>query len=341
MREDRIAMRLREKILQLLREHPKGLRQVDIARSLNASRSRVSEIIRELEASGIVERIREEGIVKITLKNPVDSATSTAGKILRLGIIWSSEYPFITPFAKKLRDKLGYTLEVIVYSNGLDATWDLVLGKIDLALTPMITQLLYASLTNKLKIIGGGATGGASIIINPEGRTNVGASTKASTMDLCLTRAWKILGRREEKRIYANSGEELVRKLVRGEAEIVAIWEPLATRLKNMGYREICSCKDIGVNHCCTLAANSSLDQDLLRKISILYHEAIRDYRRDPYKWLGWYSAKIGISVNALKHDIRFYEYKDHLEVEESIKLIKNTGVKIPDPIILRDIVLS
>ena len=128
---------------------------------------------------------------------------------------------------------------------------------------------------------------------------------------------------------------------MRGEAEIVAIWEPLATRLKNMGYREICSCKDIGVNHCCTLAANSSLDQDLLRKISILYHEAIRDYRRDPYKWLGWYSAKIGISVNALKHDIRFYEYKDHLEVEESIKLIKNTGVKIPDPIILRDIVLS
>ncbi len=334
-------MKLRERILQLLKEHPEGLRQIDIARTLNASRSRVSEIIRELEAKGIVEKIREGSIVKITLSKPIKPRETTPSKTLKIGIIWSSEYPFITPFAKKLRDKLGYSLEVRVYSNGLDATWDLVIGEIDLALTPMITQLLYASLTSKLKIIGGGATGGASIIRNPRGREGWGASTKASTMDLCLTRAWKLMGVEEEHREYAMSGEELMRKLVKGEVELIAIWEPLASKLKNMGYREITSCRELEVNHCCTLAANTRIEEGLLEKIGSIYAEALREFMRNPYRWLEWYSAKTSISVDVLKHDIQYYEYKDYVEVEKSIKLINDTGLKIPNPNILREIVLS
>ncbi len=332
-------MKLRERILLLLQEHPEGLRQAEIARALNASRSRVSEIIRELERSGLIEKVKESGITKIVLAKTRIGYNETRSRILKLGIIWSSEYPFITPFAKKLRDRLGYRLEVIVYSNGLDATWDLVSGRIDLALTPMITQLLYASLTNKLKIIGGGASGGASIIHNPRGRRGIGASTKASTMDLCLTRGWKLIGREEERREYVGSGEELVRKIVRGEVEMVAIWEPLASKLKNMGYKEVASCSELEVNHCCTLATNTFIDRELVDKISALYSEALRDFIREPSRWLEWYSIKTGISVDVLKHDIRYYVFKDYVEVEKSIKLIRDTGLKIPNPALLREIV--
>ncbi len=334
-------MKLREKILILLKEHPKGLRQADIARALNASRSRVSEIIRELESRGLVERIIEEGVTKIVLAKTPEVRKNQETKIIKLGIIWSSEYPFITPFAKKLKGKLGYELEVIVYSNGLDATWDLVSGRIDLALTPMITQLLYASLTNKLKIIGGGASGGASIIYNPQGREGHGASTRASTMDLCLTRGWKLIGREEIQREYASSGRELLEKILRGEVEAIAIWEPLASRLKNKGYREIASCSELEVNHCCTLATNTLIDEEFSEKISRIYREALREFTRDPSRWLEWYSIKTGISTSSLKHDVQYYVFKDYIELEKSIKVIRETGLKIPDPSILREIVID
>ena len=334
-------MKLREKILILLKEHPKGLRQADIARALNASRSRVSEIVRELESRGLVERVIEEGVTRIVLAETPEARRSRQPKIIRLGIIWSSEYPFITPFAKKLRDGLGYELEVIVYSNGLDATWDLVSGKIDLALTPMITQLLYASLTNRLRIIGGGASGGASIIYNPRGREGYGASTRASTMDLCLTRGWKLMGREEVQREYASSGRELLEKILRGEVEAVAIWEPLASKLKSRGYREIVSCNELEVNHCCTLASNTLIDDELSAKISRIYREALREFTRDPDRWLEWYSAKTGISVDSLKHDIRHYVFKEYVEVEKSVKIIRDTGLKIPNPSLLREIIIE
>lgn len=334
-------MKLRERILTLLRNHPRGLRQVDIARALNASRSRVSEIVRELESRGLVERIIEEGVTKITLARSSNNRKNRKTKTIKLGIIWSSEYPFITPFAKKLREKLSYELEVIVYSNGLEATWDLVSGKIDLALTPMITQLLYASLTNRLKIIGGGASGGASIIYNPRGRKGYGASTRASTMDLCLTRGWKLVGKEETHREYVSSGRELLEKILRGEVELIAIWEPLASRLKNKGYREIASCSELEINHCCTLATNTLIDEDLSEKISRIYREALREFTRDPSRWLEWYSIKTGISVSVLKHDIQYYAFKDYVELEKSIKVLRDTGLKIPDPSILREIVID
>ncbi len=334
-------MKLRERILLLLQEHPEGLRQADIARALSASRSRVSEVISELERSGIVKKISEGGVVKVVLAKTGLKKGIDKTKTLKLGIIWSSEYPFVAPFAKKLRNQLGYKLEVIVYSNGLDATWDLVSGKINLALTPMVTQLLYASLTNKLRIIGSGASGGASIIYNPRGREGWGASTKASTMDLCLTRGWKLIGREEEHREYVGSGKELVRKIIRGEVEVVAIWEPLASKLKNMGYKEITTCSELEVNHCCTLAANTFMDRELLEKVGIIYRDALREFIRNPSRWLEWYSAKTGISVDVLKHDIQYYVFKDYIEVEKSINLIRDTGLKIPNPVLLREIVFD
>mgnify|MGYP000335990636 CR=1 FL=1 len=115
-------MRLREKILEVLRNNPKGLRQSEIAKALGASRSRVSEIVKELEKAGLVIRIRERGIQVVKLSHELREKKFS--RILKLGIIWSSEYPFITPFAKFLEKEHNLRLDVIVYENGLDATLD-------------------------------------------------------------------------------------------------------------------------------------------------------------------------------------------------------------------------
>lgn len=333
-------MRLRERILELLKNNPQGLRQADIAKALGASRSRVSEIVRDLEKAGMVRRVREGSIVLVQLVG-TDIERSENRRRLRLGIIWSSEYPFITPFAKKLRDKLGVELEVIVYSNGLDATWDLVVGRIDLALTPMVTQLLYASLTNRLRIIGGGAGGGASVLHNPRGREGYGASTKASTMDLLLTSSWGLLGKEEEYRMYLDNGESILRALLRGEAELVALWEPLASRARILGYRELVNPRELGVTHCCTLATSTRLNQVLVEKISRIYHESINVFKKDPRRWLEWYSSRTGIGVDVLKKSISSYEFHDYIDISGMEGALRRCGVKIPNPLTLKEMVLS
>ncbi len=331
--------RLREKILELLHRYPKGLRQADIARILSASRSRVSEVVSELEKAGLVVRVREGSIVLVKLASTVSKSEPSSSRRLKLGIIWSSEYPFVTPFAKNLRDKLGVELEVVVYTNGLDATWDLVTGRIDLALTPMVTQVLYGALTSRLAIIGGGATGGASILRNPRGREGYGASTRASTMDLLLTLAWRILGRDEKQRIYIDSGDRLLRSLLRGDVELVAIWEPLATKARVLGYKEVISVRELGVTHCCTLSANKGFDQRLLEKISSIYRGSIELFKKNPNRWLEWYSVKTGISVDVLKKSITSYEFNEYVDIHGMEKVFKKCGLRIPSPSIVKEMV--
>ncbi len=332
--------KLREKILELLHKYPKGLRQADIARILGASRSRVSEVVSELERAGLVVRVREGSIILVKLASATSELKPSTSRRLKLGIIWSSEYPFITPFAKNLRDRLGVDLEVIVYANGLDATWDLVTGRIDLALTPMVTQVLYGALTNRLVIIGGGASGGASILHNPRGREGYGASTRASTMDLLLTLAWRILGREEEHRVYINDGSKLLKSLLKGDVELVAIWEPLATKARVLGYREVVSVRELGVAHCCTLSASRRLDQRLLEKISSVYRDSIELFKKDPSRWLEWYSVKTGIGVDVLKKSITSYEFNEYVDVHGMEKVFKKCGLRIPNPSIVKEMVM-
>ncbi len=319
--------KVKDRILELLREHPEGLRQADIARALGVSRSYVSEVVNELLRKGIVKKIREHGITKIVYSTqPIENHVN----IVRLGIVWSSEYPFITYFAKKLRER-GYWLDVIVYSNALDATLDVVTGKIDLVLSPLVTQFLYASMTNRLRIIGGGAVGGASVIENPWARDDKAVSSKASTMDLLITLVLSEEGIPLENKMYCGSGEEIMYMIASGRAKYAAIWEPLATKLKKMGYKEIISLKDLDIPHCCTLAISTltKLDIELVKKA---YSESLEEYIRKPDQAIEWYSIKTGIPVQILKESTRNYRYTLDIEHEKTISVLRKAGITIPEP---------
>ncbi len=329
----------KSKVIELLSSHPKGLRQVDIARMLGLSRSRVSEIVKELEQEGIVERIKDEGIIRIVLKSPSKYVDKT--KRLKLGIIWSSEYPFISVFAKLLRRNLDYDLKVIVYDNGIDATWDLVVGRIDLALTPLITQIYYGVLTNRVKIIGGGAFGGASVFYNPKGPENTTASSKISTMELCLTKALKELGVTYDDRKYFDKGNDIVVAIALNKVMYAAVWEPLALKLRRMGYKEIYSCTELGLCNCCTLASTTYMDENLVEKIKKIYDKSIELFKKDPNKWLNWYSMKTGIDVTILRYTIKNYEYTTIIDVHKNTKLFEEIGIRIPKPSVIKEIVYT
>lgn len=60
-----------------------------------------------------------------------------------MGLVWSSEYPFLTIFAKKVKEKLNAIIKTVVFTSSIQATRALVLGDLELALTPAITQIHF------------------------------------------------------------------------------------------------------------------------------------------------------------------------------------------------------
>ncbi len=323
--------RVKEKILELLSKHKNGLRQADIVRVLNVSRSYVSEVMKEFVRRGIVKKIIDSGITKYVLvERNVEEEEKP--RILRIGFIWSSEYPFLTYFCKNLKIEENIHADALVYSNALDATWDLVNNKIHLVLSPVITQFLYGTLTKNIVIIAGGASGGAGLYINKSCNLEIGISSQVSTMDLMLTYTLKELGVTDYRKYYGLSGDEVFMAIASCRARYAALWEPLATRLERMGFKREYSLDDIGLPHCCTLAVSRRIPVEYRSIIRRHYVRAIEEFVRKPDNALGWYSLKTGIPVTLLKDTIKSYTYKPYIELKETIKTLHKIGLSIPYP---------
>ena len=323
-------MRVRDKIIGVLREG-EGLRQCDIARALGASRSYVSEVLRKLVSEGVVERFVEGGVVRYRLRR----TGGFSGRVVKLGIVWSSEYPFTALFTKLAGEKLGLRIKVIVYPSALEATMSCIAGETQLVLSPLPTQFLLASLTGALTIIGGGASGGAWVYENPHARVEKALSSMASTMEVMVRAA---LGSNVEVE-YASSGEELLRKTLLGRARYVAVWEPLATRLEMHGFKKVTGMSELGIPHCCTLAASRSLGEELLESLSRIYIEALEEYRKKPTINLEWYSALTGIPLDILKKTVQNYIIEEEIDVQGAVKCMEKAGIKIPSPTLLKELV--
>lgn len=117
-------------ILSLLKENGGSLPQSELRELTKLSKSRLSEILSELEKEGLITRQRIMGKnLNVSLNNS-----------LRIGIIEAAEYPFIIPFYKMVKNA-GFNTELRVYSDGVSLTRDLVLGKLDVGMSPVVTQL--------------------------------------------------------------------------------------------------------------------------------------------------------------------------------------------------------
>ncbi|BCU70784.1 DUF7343 domain-containing protein [Stygiolobus caldivivus] len=259
-------------ILELIKKYGE-LRQSDLVSLSGISKSRVSEILTDLERKGIIERKKLAGrnlVVKLSPK-----------KFLTIGIIKAAEYPFIVPFMKVLREK-GYHVEVRVYSNGLDVTKDLSSGKIDIALSPVITQILFQKIFSNFKIIAGGAKGGGAII--GDYSCNTIASTSLSSMEL-----WSLLYDPEATLVEYSSPDDMINALERREVKKISIWEPYATILANEGFRIIHRFEPL---HCCTLAIRNDLDPEFFRGI---YEQAFTNFLSQKDRWIQDYSNVVNI----------------------------------------------
>jgi len=323
---------VKDRIIMLLNENKEGIPQSLIHKILNVSKSWVSEILRDLELSGVIERISvgHQYIVRIR-KTPVKEVKSSINS-LKIGIVWSSEYPFLTPFAKKLRRDLDIDLDVVVYPNALRATWALVNGEVDLALSPLITQIYAYSLTKALRIIGGGAYGGAAIIENENAHSDIITSSELSTMDLFRAIAINSKLVHPSKTIYLSKPEDIFRLINKLGVRYFVIWHPILEKLVSRGFKIIARWDDFDLGYCCTLAASIRIHSRLRRRIAIQYHEAIEYFIKSPEKWIDWYAAKVGISSGIIRRGLKYYGFRPYLDIKLIYNALKNANIMVPDP---------
>lgn len=333
--------KVKEAVLQLLRTRGReGVPQSLIHRVLGFSKSRVSEVLTQLEVEGLVirERVGNQFLVKLTpearniLAETVTKKSEAMKRVVRLGLVWSSEYPFITPFAKKLWNR-GVVLEIRVFSSAVEATAALVRGDVELALTPLVTQLHFHSAFRNFKIVGGGAYGGASVLRNPRFKSGVVASSKLSTMDAIRAIAIDKGDVEAERTTYFSRPKEAVRLAVEGVAEYVVAWHPLNRELSLIGMKEVSTMDEYGVGYCCTLAVTTALPRDVRERLAKDYTESMKDFLQDRQKWIPWYSLRVGINPDLVRQGWESnYMLNPTVSKSEVIKFARKVGLKIPDP---------
>ena len=294
-------------IISILKERG-PLPQNELLKLSKISKSRLSEILSELEKEGIINRR------KILGKNLEVSLSSS--KFLRLGIIRAAEYPFIIPFMKKL-EEAGFITSIKIYNNGLDLTRDLVNGKIDLGFSPIITQMVFLTIFNNIKILAGGAKGGGGIAGKVCGKI---ASTVMSSMEIW---AYKEIRDKHVELIPSNNPDEMINYLERGIVDGIAMWEPYLSILEKKGYK----LNRFTPLHCCTLAVREGIDEEKIRKI---YENSFAIFKSSIDRWVSAYSNLLNYDYNILKEATKNYEFDPYLDLKEFKNTLKNLGVFVP-----------
>lgn len=323
---------LRETILKLLSSmQGKEIPQSYIHRALNASKSRVSEILKELERNGLIER-RSIGRSKIIYvkKGIAEKIIKHELKTLRLGIVYSSEYLFLGYFIDEMREK-GYSVHVEVFKDGLDTTRALAEGEIDLALSPLVSQLYMYPLYKSYRIIAGGMTGGFKILKSPnEGEGIVVYSSRISTMDYIRSEYIEKSGLRGTAKTIYFKYPDLVSSPNRIKGYVI-LWHPLYHLFRNKGFQDLTSKTGISIGNCCTLAASNIFDSETMELIRKTYLDSINRYIGDPYRYLSYYSAVTGIPVSVLSDAAESYKPSPEVDIQTIRGIVSKLNNGLPD----------
>jgi len=326
----------KKEVLKLLeRLGNEFVNQSYIHQALGLSKSRVSEVLQELEDEGLIirKRLGNQYLVKL-ISSPIKHLSS---RLIKLGIVWSSEYPFITPFIKNLKIKHGINTEVIVYESAVETVKALIRGELDLVLAPLITELHFYIAFRNLKIIGGGAYDGSAIIYNPRGEKDVIASSYLSTMDALRAITLRKGDVTAEKTEYFTHPSDVKRLAFKERVKYLAVWHPLLKILSLKGFKEVIRPSELGMTYCCTLAASTALSYEYRKLLRQEYLDALNEFSRSPSRWFSWYSMKVGIPTDVVKDGWRTYKLNPDINGKELFKTVSAIGVSVPDPLIMSD----
>lgn len=320
--------RIIQKILDILSKNPEGIQQSQLPNLLNISKSYLSIILKDLEKQGLVQRIK---IGTTYIVKPLQIYHKPSGRILRMGIVWSSEYLFLGYFVKMVKDSMDIEIEVNIYPNAIQTITEMIKGNIDIALSPLITELYGYILSRNIIIAGGGASGGSYIYEISGSRKNVIVSSNVSTMDLCRYIAIKRRVIDVSDTNYFYSPSEAISIVKRGLAKYAVVWHPLSLYIEMLGARKVLECGDLEeIYHCCTLAISKSLGFEIIERLSSIYKISIERFLADPTRFLEWYSLKTNIDVSLLRKAVNLYRYNPEIDKRSLSLLLDTLSIEIP-----------
>ncbi|MGC8975232.1 MAG: DUF7343 domain-containing protein [Thermoprotei archaeon] len=334
--------RVREKVLEALKMRAGDLvPQSYLHKSLKTSRSRVSEVLSELEREGLIARVKVGSQYLVKLLDFSRELVSEP-RVLHVGIVWSSEYPFLSLFAKRVKEKLNAVVKISVFTSSIQATKALVLGDLELALTPVITQLHFYVAFKNFKIVGGGAYGGSKVLVKDVVSAHTTYSSELSTMDLVrsLTVREGIIPA-DTLTKYFRSPEEIFKAASAGSVKYAVVWHPIYRRLEEMGYREVLRSEELDVMYCCTLAASNTVPREVRRVLSRLYRESLEEYMKSPERWVEWYALQVGIPREVVADSLREYKVNPSLSRAELQRYASRVPIEIPSLNTLLDEILE
>lgn len=326
---------VKRKIVELLRSYQgKSIPQSFIHRVLGVSKSTVSEILGELEREGVITRT-SIGRVKIVNVSPFISETQVEYKMrkITLGLVYSSEYLFLSGFIKRLRRK-SISIDILVYRDGLEATRAMASGWVNLVLSPLVGQLYTYPLYRTFRIIPAGLRGGFRVLKSRD--EDIIYSSLISTMDYVRSHLIRKRLVNANKTIYYNDPIKVISEL--RKRGVIVVWHPIYMMLEKVGLRTLYTHQDLDVDFCCTLGISTTIDDKTLSSIIRAYIESINDYRKNPEKNLEYYSSITGIDTGVLKSAISEYSVAESLDRAFVDKIVKELRVGVPSEVIYEEI---
>jgi len=319
---------LRRRVVELLSAFQgSSIPQSHIHRSIDASKSRISEILAELEKEGLIRRNRigRSNIVQV-LPGIREREERALKKNLKLGIVFSSEYLFLGHFLKKMREA-SYNVEVAVYRNSVEAVDDLVHGKIDLSISPFVGQLLLYPAYESYKILPLGMGRGYRVVQVGEGETVY--SSKLSTMDYIRGALLRKRAIEASETRYYSSPDELFQK-PREKRGYIVTWHPVYKKFEEMGYKAVDVGKVMENELCCSLAISNVLGEEGREEIARIYRESLYDYVKIRGRFLEAYSAIVGIDLPLLKDALNEYEVFEGDGPRAAEEVLANVSTRVP-----------
>ena len=308
-------------ITRYIEENP-GATISEIARATGVSKATVSRIVGRLEENGAV-------VTRLVGRNKHVYPSKKTGKprSIVVGIIKATEYLFL-PFIVKHLKNIGFNVELRVYREGLTLTRHLSQGLVDLAYSPLLTQLLYYPFNPSYKIVYGGVYGGAGIVRSPGGEEGgTAASTPISTMESCI----RLYDKRAQV-IYMYSGDEILGALRRRSVELAAVWEPYLSKAREAGFKVDVTCDELLSPYCCTLGVSDSVLPLLGNRLIPLLEEVFKEYKRNPLRMASWYARITRIPMPLIKKALPSYKIAGEVDGNTVSKLLNRLEIRIPGP---------
>jgi predicted transcriptional regulator len=318
--------------------------QSDLVRQTGSSKSRVSEVLSSLELRGLISRssLGKNSRIVPSSKLVRSSDRQRKKKVLSLGMIRASEYPFIIPFEKLLREKSEIILRPVIYENGLDIARDLFQLRLDLGIAPVLTHFVFYSTGSPIKMIAPAGSGGSTIIARrsrlSSSKNFKVATTKLSTMELLVRSSMNLGEIPQDCQIHYHQGPKtIVNALISGESDAASIWEPYATILqKRKGdFKKIHAESKEDV--CCALAAGNHLDSRTIGMVAKSFVESLELYRKNPEDYSSSYSTFMNFDQKIGRIVSRMYRYPLELDHQKLASQFERAGVKIPLPSSVKD----